>query len=218
MLRSLSSRARWLLGVAGGLILLGIVLVNTVPFFGMAWGALTGGPGLGLIRDIRSDLLAQEAFTQVLTEHEREALRRYRTSGAEAYQRRHLIQVNLTPLGLPGFHDIFAVRVRTDIVKGQPYTAFLVRPGVVPSENDAPFFARQCGSAVCKKIIRAGVAFGHGLINWGILSTYRLNITGSDATSSAVLGTSPVSTSKWARQSRELHHSQRGTSFTSPAP
>lgn len=214
----LSSRTRWLLGLASGFVLFSIVLINTVPFFGMAWGALSGGPGLGLIRDIRSDLLAQEPFMQTLTKHEQEALRRYKTSGTTVYQRRHLVRVNLTPFGLPGFHDIFAVRVRTDIVKKQPYTAFLVRPGVVPSENDAPFFSRQCETIVCKKIIRGMVDFGYGLINWGILSTYRLNITGSDATSSVMLGTSPISTSKWARQTRQMHHSERGTSFTSPTP
>mgnify|MGYP006934453215 FL=1 len=217
-MRPLSSRARWVLSFVGGFVLLSIILINTVPFFGMAWGALSGGPGLGLIRDIRHDLLAQKPFVQTLTEHEQEALRRYRASGTTVYQRRHLVKVNLTPLGLPGFHDIFAVRVRTDIVKKQPYTAFLVRPGVVPSENDAPFFSRQCETTICKKVIRGMVAFGHGLINWGILSTYRLNITGSDATSSVMLGTSPVSTSKWARQSRQMHLSERGTSFTSPTP
>lgn len=217
-MRHLSSRTRWVIGFVGGFFLLSIILINTVPFLGMAWGALSGGPGLGLIRDIRHDLLVQEPFVQTLTDHEQEALHRYRASGTTVYQRRHLVQVNLTPLGLPGFHDIFAVRVRTDIVKKQPYTAFLVRPGVVPSENDAPFFSRQCESVVCKKIIHGMVAFGHGLVNWGILSTYRLNITGSDATSSVMLGTSPLSTSKWAHQTRQMHHSGRGNSFTSPSP
>jgi hypothetical protein len=99
---SLSSHSGWLLGLAGGFVLVSIVLINTVPFFGMACGALSGGPGLGLIRDIRSDLLAQEPFVQTLTKHEQEALQRYRTSGTTVYQRRHLVQVNLTPLGLPG--------------------------------------------------------------------------------------------------------------------
>ncbi|WP_022835028.1 hypothetical protein [Salisaeta longa] len=215
---SLTPRARWVLGLVGGFVLVSILLINTVPFFGMVWGALSGGPGLGLIRDIRSDLLAQDPFVQTLAAHEHAALQRYRASGTTAYQRRYLVKVNLAPFGLPGFHDVFAVRVRTDIVKTQPYTAFLVRPGVAPSENDAPFFSRQCDTVVCKKVIRGLVAFVHGLVNWGILSTYRLNITESDATSSVMLGTTPVSTSTWARQSRAMHRNERGISFTSPTP
>jgi hypothetical protein len=133
---TLSPRIRWLLGLTGGLVLIALVLIQTVPFIGMAWGSLTGGPGLGLVRDLRGELLQQEAFRQTLRQHEQEAVRRYQASGRTAYQRRHLVRINLTPLGLPGFHDIFAVRVRTDLVDGAPKTGFLARPGVAFSEDD----------------------------------------------------------------------------------
>jgi hypothetical protein len=210
---TLSSRTKWLLGITGSLLLIAVLLVQTVPFVGMAWGALTGGPGLGVVRDMRGALLQQDAFRQTLVEHEQEAVRRYRASGSAAYQRRHLVRVNLTPLGLPGFHDVFAVRMRTDVVDGVPKTAFLARPGVVASDEDAPFFTRQCASNLCKQTLRAAIGFGHALIERGILTTYRLNITESDATSRVTLGPRPMSTATWARETRERHRSGQGRPF-----
>ncbi|MFO8231426.1 MAG: hypothetical protein R6U20_02045 [Longimonas sp.] len=210
-----SSFARWTGGILLGCVLVGVVLVQTVPFVGMAWGALTGGPGLGLIRDVRTTLLEQEAFRETLVAHEREALRRYRTSGTTAHQQRHLIDVDLAPMGMPTFWDVWGVRVRTDIVDGVPRTAFLARPGVILEENDAVFFAKQCDGALCKQGVRlAGYARDVG-VSWGVLTTYRLNITESDATSRVTLGASPMPTAEWAEASRERHHNGDGRRFTS---
>ena len=209
-----SFRTRWLLGTGLGLVLIAAILVQTVPFVGMAWGALTGGPGMGLVQDVRSALLQQEAFRETLIAHEQEAVRRHRVSGTSAHQKRHLTRVNLTPFGLPGFHDVFGVRVRTDIVDGKPYTAFLVRPGVVVSEEDAPFFTRQCESAFCESVVRMLVDIGHGLIERGILTTHRLNVTESDATSRVTLGPEPMPTRDWAQQTRARHQQGQGR----PAP
>ena len=215
---TLSSRARWLLGLTGGLVLIAIVLIQTVPFIGMAWGALTGGPGTGLIGDMRSQLLQQDAFQETLREHEQEAVRRYQASGDAAYQQRHLVRVNLTPFGMPGFHDIFAVRVRTDLIEGTPKTAFLTRPGVAFSEDDEPFFTRQCEGAFCEQVIRVLVSTGRGMMEWGILTPYRLNITESDATSTVTLGPDPISTSTWAEQTRNRHHDGQGQSVADLQP
>ena len=209
---TLSLRTRWLLGLTGGLVLIAIVLVHTVPFIGMAWGALTGGPGIGLVGDMRSQLLQQEEFRETLHQHEQEAVRRYQATGSPAYQQRHLVRVNLTPFGMPGFHDIFAVRVRTDLVEGEPKTAFLTRPGVVFSEDDEPFFTGQCDGAFCKQTIRVLLGFGRGLMNRGILTPYRLNITESDATSTVSIGPDPIATDTWAEQTRKRHHSGQGHS------
>ncbi len=215
---TLSSRARWLLGLTGGLVLIALVLIQTVPFIGMAWGSLTGGPGLGLVRDLRGELLQQEAFRQTLRQHEQEAVRRYQASGRTAYQRRHLVRINLTPLGLPGFHDIFAVRVRTDLVEGAPKTAFLARPGVAFSEDDAPFFTRQCEGAFCERVLRVLIGTGRGLMEWGVLTPYRLNITESDATSTVSIGPDPIATATWAEQTRKRHRQGKGRSVANLQP
>lgn len=184
----------------------------------MAWGSLTGGPGLGLVRDLRGELLQQEAFRQTLRQHEQEAVRRYQASGRTAYQRRHLVRINLTPLGLPGFHDIFAVRVRTDLVDGAPKTGFLARPGVAFSEDDEPFFTRQCDGAFCERVLRVLIGTGRSLIERGLLTPYRLNITESDATSTVTLGPDPIATSVWAEQTRQRHHQEQGQSAADLQP
>jgi len=185
----------------------------------MAWGALTGGPGLSLVQDLRGELLDQRRFRRMLARHERTALQRYRSDGAEVYQRRHLIRINLTPLGLPGFHDVFAVRVRTDIIGGQALTSFLARPGVVLDPEAAEFFSGQCGeSRTCQFLISSLVYTGHTLLRWDLLTSYRMNVTEMDATSSVLIGTEAISTSRWARRTYQLHQEGTGRSFVGAAP
>lgn len=198
-------------------VLLGIVSVQTLPFARMGWAALAG-PDLQVVQDVRKGLLDQEPFRQALRRHERAAVQRHRRGGASAYQKRHLVRVNLTPFGLPAFHDIFAVRIRTDIVEGEPYTSFLARPGVVFHSNDAPFFSRQCESAACETAIYALVSVGRTLLEWGVLTSFRLNVTEMDETSSVRLGREAISTAEWARQSRRLHEQGLGCSFSTNAP
>lgn len=206
---------RGLGGLALGLVLVGVVLVHTVPFVGMAWGALSGRPGIGLIRDIRAELLEQTAFRETLVAHEREALRRHRTGGAAAYQARHLVEIDLGPMGAPTFEDTWAVRVRTDVVDNTPYTAFLARPGVVMEENDVPFFSRQCGgNAVCEQAIRLAGGLRDVGVTSGLLTTYYLNITERDATSRVTVGTSPMETATWAQETRARHASGEGRQFS----
>jgi hypothetical protein len=180
----------------------------------MGWGALTGGPGIGLVQDVRHALLDQPKFRETIAEHEKEALRRHREGEGASFQRRRLVRVNLKPFGLPGFHDVFAVRVRTDVIEGRAYTSFLARPGAVIDPNAAPFFSGQCGSAMCREFIRALVGTGHQLLEWGVLTPYRLNVTEMDATSNVSIGTEPISTSDWAEQSLALHREGKGRSFT----
>ena len=192
---------------------LAAVLVQTVPFAHMVWGTLTGGPGIGLVQDMRHSLLGQEAFRAMLAKHEEEALARHRRNGPSAYQRRRLVRVNLTPLGLPGFHDVFAVRVRTTVLPDTAYTSFLARPGVVFSSGDIPFFSRQCESSVCRALVRNAVGAGHALLRWGLLTPFRLNITEMDETSSVSIGEEPISTAEWARQVAQLHRRGTGRSF-----
>jgi len=212
------SQLKWSLGALLVAIMLGTLLVQTVPFAYMAWGAVTGGPGIGLVQDMRQALLSQKPFREMLSRHEEEALARYHRDGVSAYQRRHLVRVNLTPLGLLGFQDIFAVRVRTDVVADTAYTSFLARPGVVSSPGDAPFFSRQCDGSVCKTLVRSLVGTGHALLRWGVITPFRLNITEMDATSSVSIGKEAISTAKWTRRSRQLHHKNIGRSFLSPQP
>ena len=217
-LKEFLSRHRWSAGAVTAFVVLSIVLVQTVPFVGMGWASLTGGPDLGVVRDIRHTLVQQQAFREALAKHERRAIARHRSTGDPAYQRRRLVRVNLTPLGLPGFHDVFAVRVRTDIVDGQAYTSFLARPGVVFDPNAAPFFSRQCDGSACTAFIRSLVAVGHTLLSWDVLTPFRLNITEMDATSSVSIGTEPVSTSTWANESNRLHRQGKGRSFLPVEP
>jgi hypothetical protein len=198
-------------------VLVGIVSVQTLPFARMGWAALAG-PDLQVVQDVRRGLLAQEPFQRMLQEHERATLRRWRRSGDAARQERHLVRVNLTPFGLPGFHDIFAVRVRTDIIEGEPYTSFLARPGVIFDPEAAAFFSGQCGGPVCRGFIQALVKTGHTLLRWGVLTSYRLNVTEMDETSSVQLGREAISTAEWARQSRRLHRQGIGRSFSTNAP
>lgn len=230
------SRHRYVLGGILALMLLAAVLIQTVPFAHMAWGALTGGPGMGLVPDMRQALLNQETFRAALAEHEEEALARYRrghsgassedslggsqgvsrggSSGApSAYQRRRLIRVNLTPLGLPGFHDVFAVRMRTTVLPDTAYTSFLARPGVVFSSGDIPFFSRQCESSVCRALVRNAVGAGRSLMRWGLITPFRLNITEMDATSSVSIGREPISTGEWGGRTAQLHRRGTGRSF-----
>lgn len=197
-----------------GTVVLGILLVQTVPFARMAWGALTGGPGIGLVHDVRYTLLQQARFQETIAEHEKEALRRHRGGQGASLQRRRLVRVNLTPFGLPGFYDVFAVRVRTDIVEGTAYTSFLARPGVLIESNSAPFFSGQCESSVCEWFIKGLVGTNYQLLEWGILTPYRLNVTETDATSSVSIGTEPIATSEWAKQSLLLHREGKGRSFS----
>jgi hypothetical protein len=197
-----------------GALALGVLLVQTVPFVSMAWSALSGGPHIGLVQDVRHVLLEQLPFRKTIAEHEKEALRRHRRGDGASFQRRRLVRVNLTPFGLPGFHDVFAVRVRTDIVEGEAFTSFLARPGAVIDPNAAPFFSGQCESAMCREFIRFLVGAGHQLLEWGVLSPFRLNITEMDATSSVSAGTEPISTSEWAEQSLALHREGKGHSFS----
>jgi hypothetical protein len=201
------------LTVLTGTVALGVLLVQTFPFASMAWGGLTGGPDIGLAQDVRHALLAQPPFQKMLEEHEEVAIRRHGRGGASSFQRRRLVRINLTPFGLPGFHDVFAVRVRTDIIEGEAYTSFLARPGVVIDPNAAAFFSGQCESSVCKRFIRALVGAGHQLLEWGVLTPFRLNVTEMDATSSVSIGADPVSTTEWARHSRQLHQKGTGRSF-----
>jgi hypothetical protein len=205
--------------VLAGAVALGILVVQTVPFVHMAWGALTGGPDLGLVQDLRGELLQQRRFRQMLTRHEQTALQRYRSEGTEVYQRRHLVRIDLTPLGLPGFHDVFAVRVRTDIAEGQALTSFLVRPGVVVDPDAAKFFSGQCGEGrTCQVLMSSLVYAGHTLLRWGLLTPYRMNVTEMDPTSSISIGTEAISTSRWACRTNQLHQEGIGRSFVGSEP
>lgn len=216
---SVLSRHRYALGGVLSLVLLGVILVQTLPFAHMAWDTLTGGPDLRLVQDVRHVLLDQEPFRQMLREHERDAVRRHQNGGPSAYQKRHLVRVNLTPFGLVGFHDVFAVRVRTDLIGGEAYTSFLARPGVVFSSGDVPFFSRQCESSVCITLVRYLVRIGHTLLDWGVLTPYRLNVTELDETSSVSIGREAIATSTWAQKSQALHQKKIGRSFSvSPSP
>jgi hypothetical protein len=197
---------------------LAVFLIQTLPFLGMGWDALTGGPELGLVQDVRQSLLEQEPFRRMLADHEREALSRFRTSKQTVYQERHLVRVSLTPFGLPGFHDVFAVRVRTDVIDERAYTSFLARPGVVFDSNAAPFFSRQCQTATCTAFIDRLVGTGHWLLRHGVLTPFRLNVTETDETSSVSPGRDPVSTQEWSRQSRKLHEKRIGRSFLDTQP
>jgi hypothetical protein len=160
---------------------------------------------MGLVRDVRQSLLEQEEFREVLSAHEEEALHRYRQTGNSALQKRHLVEIDLAPLGLPGFHDVFAIRVRTDMVDDQAYTSFLTRPGVVASPEDASWFSGQCDGAVCREVVNLAVRAYHGALDAHLLTPYRLNVTETDRTSSVSIGREPVSTETWARQSRTMH-------------
>ena len=182
--RSFLRRHRSVLAAVAGLAMVGALVVQTVPFARMAWASLTGGPGMGLVQDVRESLLEQEGFREALAAHEREALRFHQRAGREALQKRHLVKVNLAPFGLPGFRDVFAVRVRTDVVGGTPYTSFLARPGVVASPADAPWFSRQCDGALCRQAFELAVGAYHGALEMGLFTPYRLNVTESDRTSS----------------------------------
>ena len=206
------ARYRWLL--AGGVTtgVLAVVLIETVPFAAMAWAGVTGEPDLELVQDVRTELLAQQEIHQMLAKHETETLRRYRMSGQTSLQHRHLAEVDLTPLGIIGFYDVFAFRVRTDVVDGQAHTSFLVRPGFVLDANAAPFFSRQCESAVCRRMLQALIHAGNALVGSGALTTYYLNVTESDVTSSITFGAA-VSTSVWTRQSAAMHQHGKGRSF-----
>jgi len=210
-------RNRTSLGIIVIVVVAGVLVVQTVPFARMVWASLTGGPGLGLVQDVRQSLLQQEEFQEVLAAHEEEALRRYRRTGRSVLQKRRLVEVDLTLLGLPGFHDVFAVRVRTDVVDDQAYTSFLARPGVVASQEDAPWFSRQCNGAVCREAIEGAVAAYHGALDAGLLTPYRLNVTERDRTSSVSIGREPISTESWARQSRAMHRQGIGDRFSESA-
>jgi hypothetical protein len=207
-------RYRTLFSVLAVLLIAGVLVIQNVPFARMVWASLTGGPGMGLVQDVRESLLEQDEFREVLSAHEEEALRRYRRTGSSALQKRHLVEIDLAPLGLPGFHDVFAVRVRTDVVDDQAYTSFLTRPGVVASQEDAPWFSGQCDRAFCRKAIKLAVRAYHGALDAHLLTPYRLNITETDRTSSVSIGREPVSTETWARQSRAMHHKGIGDRFS----
>jgi hypothetical protein len=207
-------RHRIVLAVLAGLLFAGVLVVQTVPFARMAWASLTGGPGMGLVQDVRESLLEQEAFREALADHEREAMRRHRQTGATALQERRLVEVDLAAFGLPGFRDVFAVRMRTDIVGGMPYTSFLARPGVVASPADAPWFSRQCDRALCRQAIELAVGAYHGALRMGLFTPYRLNVTETGRTSSVSIGREPVSTEVWARQPRAMHREEIGRSYS----
>jgi hypothetical protein len=207
-------RYRTLFSVLAVLLIAGVLVIQNVPFARMVWASLTGGPEMGLVRDVRQSLLEQEEFREVLSAHEEEALRRYRQTGNSALQKRHLVEIDLAPLGLPGFHDVFAVRVRTDVVDDQAYTSFLTRPGVVASQEDAPWFSGQCDRAFCQEAIKLAVRAYHGALDAHLLTPYRLNVTETDRTSSVSIGREPVSTETWAQQSRAMHREGIGDRFS----
>lgn len=140
------------------------MLVQTVPFAGMAWAALTGRPDLELVRDVREALLQQDRFRDMLAAHERKALQRFRERGTRSYQRRHLYRTPLGPLGLPIGYDIWAIRVRTDVVEGEARTSFLARPGFVVSSNTSAFFSGQFDSKWLETTIRAIIRGALGLL------------------------------------------------------
>jgi hypothetical protein len=207
-------RYRTLFGVLAVLLIAGVLVIQNVPFARMVRASFTGGPEMGLVQDVRESLLEREEFREVLAAHEEEALRRYRRTGNSALQKRHLVEIDLAPLGLTGFHDVFAVRVRTDMVDDQAYTSFLTRPGVVASQEDAPWFSGQCDGAVCRQAIKLAVRAYHGALDAHLLTPYRLNVTEMDRTSSVSIGREPVSTETWARQSRAMHREGIGDRFS----
>jgi hypothetical protein len=210
-------RYRTFFSVLAVFLIAGVLVIQNVPFARMVWASLTGGPGMGLVQDVRESLLEQEEFREVLSAHEEEALRRYRRTGNSALQKRHLVEIDLAPLGLPGLHDVFAVRVRTDMVDDQAYTSFLTRPGVVASQEDAPWFSGQCDGAVCRQAIKLAVRAYHGALDAHLLTPYRLNVTETDRTSSVSIGREPVSTETWARQSRAMHRREVGDAISESA-
>lgn len=152
----------------------------------------------------------------MLSKHEKAAIDRYRQGGDPFFQRRRLVRVNLASFGLPGFHDVFAVRMRTDIMEKKAYTSFLARPGVVFVPNAASFFSGQCDGPLSKRLVRAIVGTSHQLLEWGVLTAFRLNITEMDATSSVCIGNEAISTSDWSQKTRELHRKKIGRSFAEP--
>ena len=218
-------RRRWLYGLLGGGAALALVLaalIHTVPFLHMGWAAVTGSPDHGLIRDVREALLRQESVQAMLAGHEREALRRFRQSGKRAFQTRRTARIDLTPFGLPGFYDIFAFRVRTDIVplesetrsaRDTAYTSFLARPGVVMESNTEAFFTRQCDTDLCRSMTSALVRTVDAAMGAGLLTSYRLNVTETDRTSAVTFGWDPLPRSVWARETRRLHQQGQGRSF-----
>lgn len=88
----------------------------------------------------------------------------------------------------------------------------------VADPNSVPLFSRQCESSVCRTFIEALVGSGHWLLRRGVLTSFRLNVTKMDETSSVSLGHDPISTDEWATQSGALHAKGVGRSFSRSGP
>ena len=109
------------------------------------------------------------------------------------------------------FHDYWEVWVRTDIIKGNPLTSFLVRLGLIKDTNAESFFSKQCASNICKSIMKSIVSVYNKMFDWGIFKPIRLNITELDETSS--ISRNRITRTEWNEVVWKIHLQGDGKTF-----
>ena len=175
-------------------MLLGAALFHTTPPY-------------SFVTDVRKDLMGQKRFQDMLKQNEEIAMARFSRSGSTSYTKRYLYKLRISMFDLPFLTDVWATRVRTDMVQGRPKTAFLIRLGIEKDANALKFFGEQRDSATQKTIIGFLINTYNRLFDWGLLKPYRINITESDQSSS--MGSHMLSNEKWDELVSRMHHGQK---------
>ncbi|KXB09473.1 hypothetical protein AKJ60_00120 [candidate division MSBL1 archaeon SCGC-AAA385M11] len=195
------------------IIIVSVLLIYFRGPVSMILGSMsTPMQSIGHAKKIRNDLLAQDSFVKLLKKHEKKTLQGYRQTGKAVYTKMYLHRTHTGMFGLSSFFDVWQTWVRTDIVNGKPLTSFLVRLGVVKDENAAQFFGSQSKSDLVRWSLQSAVGLLNKLFDWGVLKTYRLNITEMDQTTS--VGRKRISREKWSRMVYELHRQGKGRTFS----
>jgi hypothetical protein len=160
---------------------------------------------------IRNNLLDQDNFVAMLTDHEKIALRRFNATGDTLFVKKYIHKTPTSMFDLNRLHDLWEVWVRTDIVEGRPLTSFLVRLGLIKDTQAETFFSGQCTSEICRSLLRSALNIYNKMFDWGIFKPIRLNITESDETSS--ICRKRISLNEWHQMVHQLHKQKKGVGF-----
>jgi hypothetical protein len=168
-------------------------------------------PDSGHLLRIRNDLQSQESFINMLVEHERITVKRFRNTGESLFVKKYIHKTPTSMFDIHSFHDLWEVWVRTDIVNGRPLTSYLIRLGLIKDTNAVSFFSNQCSTSFCKTVMKSLLGLYNKMFDWGIFKPIRLNITESDDTST--VSRERLDLKEWNKMIGKIHEEERGISF-----
>lgn len=173
-------------------------------------------PGSHHLDRIRNDLLEQNSFKNILIEHERATLRRFRRGEVKPFVKKYVHKTPTSMFDIHAFHDYWEVWVRTDVIEDRPLTSFLVRLGLIKDQNAERFFSDQCTTSICRSMMKSLLSLYNKMFDWGIFKPIRLNITESDETSS--VSRKRTALSEWNKAVQKFHSQGYGKTFTILGP